>query len=123
MIRRPPRSTRPDTLVPYTTLFRSRATRARADRARRLPRARENEAAPERKDRAADRRRLYDGRDGKRLRQGAEASGRGAGGHIMLGAGCSSGRLTSRRGRQSGVWRKGGSVRVGFGGGRTLKKK
>src|SRR3546814_8920996 len=24
MIRRPPRSTRPDTLVPYTTLFRSR---------------------------------------------------------------------------------------------------
>src|SRR3546814_18048491 len=26
MIRRPPRSTRTDTLVPYTTLFRSRAT-------------------------------------------------------------------------------------------------
>src|SRR3546814_11690971 len=26
MIRRPPRSTRPDTLFPYTTLFRSRAT-------------------------------------------------------------------------------------------------
>src|SRR3546814_19762128 len=25
MIRRPPRSTRPDTLVPYTTLFRSHA--------------------------------------------------------------------------------------------------
>src|SRR3546814_15240774 len=27
MIRRPPRSTRTDTLFPYTTLFRSRATR------------------------------------------------------------------------------------------------
>src|SRR3546814_6373632 len=28
MIRRPPRSTRTDTLLPYTTLFRSRARRA-----------------------------------------------------------------------------------------------
>src|SRR3546814_1833777 len=30
MIRRPPRSTRTDTLFPYTTLFRSRPHRARA---------------------------------------------------------------------------------------------
>src|SRR3546814_13936285 len=30
MIRRPPRSTRTDTLFPYTTLFRSRPARARA---------------------------------------------------------------------------------------------
>src|SRR3546814_13077837 len=30
MIRRPPRSTRPDTLFPYTTLFRSRAHLLRA---------------------------------------------------------------------------------------------
>src|SRR3546814_15478961 len=30
MIRRPPRSTRTDTLFPYTTLFRSRQTRARS---------------------------------------------------------------------------------------------
>src|SRR3546814_1649634 len=43
MIRRPPRSTRTDTLFPYTTLFRSglsypRTARARkADRAARLP--------------------------------------------------------------------------------------
>src|SRR3546814_16248906 len=29
MIRRPPRSTRTDTLLPYTTLFRSRALRSR----------------------------------------------------------------------------------------------
>src|SRR3546814_7565143 len=40
MIRRPPRSTRTDTLFPYTTLFRSRAGRATADRAyRSAPRA------------------------------------------------------------------------------------
>src|SRR3546814_18714865 len=31
MQRRPPRSTRPDTLFPYTTLFRSRVTGRRAD--------------------------------------------------------------------------------------------
>src|SRR3546814_2592305 len=32
MIRRPPRSTRTDTLFPYTTLFRSRRRRARSAR-------------------------------------------------------------------------------------------
>src|SRR3546814_11392170 len=32
MIRRPPRSTRTDTLFPYTTLFRSRASRSTADK-------------------------------------------------------------------------------------------
>src|SRR3546814_21018160 len=32
MYRRPPRSTRPDTLVPYTTLFRSAAAAAEAGR-------------------------------------------------------------------------------------------
>src|SRR3546814_6694515 len=32
MIRRPPRSTRTDTLFPYTTLFRSRACRNESDR-------------------------------------------------------------------------------------------
>src|SRR3546814_5552851 len=32
MIRRPPRSTRTDTLFPYTTLFRSSALRAGVDR-------------------------------------------------------------------------------------------
>src|SRR3546814_2440351 len=31
MIRRPPRSTRTDTLFPYTTLFRSRKARARVE--------------------------------------------------------------------------------------------
>src|SRR3546814_15535510 len=36
MLRRPPRSTRTDTLFPYTTLFRSRAA-ARSDAARAVP--------------------------------------------------------------------------------------
>src|SRR3546814_14296544 len=35
MIRRPPRSTRTDTLFPYTTLFRSRRRRLRPSRAHR----------------------------------------------------------------------------------------
>src|SRR3546814_18504959 len=39
MIRRPPRSTRTDTLFPYTTLFRSLHARARADRKAVRPRA------------------------------------------------------------------------------------
>src|SRR3546814_4392606 len=39
MIRRPPRSTRTDTLFPYTTLFRSDATAGRVDagQAQRIP--------------------------------------------------------------------------------------
>src|SRR3546814_17972389 len=36
MIRRPPRSTRTDTLFPYTTLFRSRETGGKLDRSRRV---------------------------------------------------------------------------------------
>src|SRR3546814_6441362 len=39
MIRRPPRSTRTATLFPYTTLFRSRLDRERADASLRLVRA------------------------------------------------------------------------------------
>src|SRR3546814_10642036 len=37
MLRRPPRSTRTDTLFPYTTLFRSDVDRARHEEARRGP--------------------------------------------------------------------------------------
>src|SRR3546814_8866491 len=40
MIRRPPRSTRTDTLFPYTTLFRSASASSRAQRGIRPPRAR-----------------------------------------------------------------------------------
>src|SRR3546814_10647633 len=43
MIRRPPRSTRTDTLVPYTTLFRS-LQRARHREAGARPRSRQEEA-------------------------------------------------------------------------------
>src|SRR3546814_358001 len=57
MIRRPPRSTRTDTLVPYTTLFRSR--NARRDEGRRAPplgRARDrSNGRADRRRRAADR--------------------------------------------------------------------
>src|SRR3546814_9262995 len=45
MIRRPPRSTRTDTLFPYTTLFRSRAARTRTSticRSMRWPRRWQN---------------------------------------------------------------------------------
>src|SRR3546814_4115448 len=56
MIRRPPRSTRTDTLFPYTTLFRSRGRRGAGD-GRRLP-----EPGPEKGSLAAgDRRRLWSG--------------------------------------------------------------
>src|SRR3546814_15846599 len=60
MIRRPPRSTRTDTLFPYTTLFRSRALGGQigaVDRRRRVDRRRERAAeqylAPARRELAA----------------------------------------------------------------------
>src|SRR3546814_5763563 len=53
MIRRPPRSTRTDTLFPYTTLFRSRPRQGgRAARRRRLERAARRHP-PQRQGRAA----------------------------------------------------------------------
>src|SRR3546814_5384190 len=52
MIRRPPRSTRTDTLFPYTTLFRSGGARAARDARRLWPRERIDPAA--RSDRAPD---------------------------------------------------------------------
>src|SRR3546814_19983851 len=55
MIRRPPRSTRTDTLVPYTTLFRSADARLR--RGRRKERARAVHG-PRRRGQGAVRRRL-----------------------------------------------------------------
>src|SRR3546814_12898450 len=47
MIRRPPRSTRTDTLFPYTTLFRSFAQRKRVADAQRALQARETKKARE----------------------------------------------------------------------------
>src|SRR3546814_13108620 len=45
MIRRPPRSTRTDTLFPYTTLFRSPRLAGRGQRAAQLRRSRRADAA------------------------------------------------------------------------------
>src|SRR3546814_6028981 len=48
MIRRPPRSTRTDTLFPYTTLFRSRCPRAPRNRHRGCSRAAASASCPAR---------------------------------------------------------------------------
>src|SRR3546814_3923725 len=53
MIRRPPRSTRTDTLFPYTTLFRSRTVAATATARRRRPAPWPRSAAPARSSSAA----------------------------------------------------------------------
>src|SRR3546814_8904320 len=58
-MRRPPRSTRTDTLFPYTTLFRSRDVRDKGDRRAELAdRARETEN--ERREHAGERKRQAD---------------------------------------------------------------
>src|SRR3546814_16293192 len=57
MIRRPPRSTRTDTLFPYTTLFRSEGHAPRLSRAR--PWLRGDERRPPRRSRGAARRRAH----------------------------------------------------------------
>src|SRR3546814_6919143 len=75
MIRRPPRSTRTDTLFPYTTLFRSHASRSRksgtalfATQSDRLPQDRSGALRMERPQRAAwqGARRPLAGGDGRR---------------------------------------------------------
>src|SRR3546814_2693886 len=48
MIRRPPRSTRTDTLFPYTTLFRSITSDSRSEQAAHACRQRHRQGAPER---------------------------------------------------------------------------
>src|SRR3546814_7378664 len=67
MIRRPPRSTRTDTLFPYTTLFRSHASL-------RDSRARRTEGAQTGCFRGAVQRRLVDRTAGQGLRAGQRAS-------------------------------------------------
>src|SRR3546814_11405059 len=48
MIRRPPRSTRTDTLFPYTTLFRAITSDSRSEQAAHACRQRHRQGAPER---------------------------------------------------------------------------
>src|SRR3546814_6053889 len=80
MIRRPPRSTRTDTLFPYTTLFRSsparRGWRRRADREARphQPRLEDGEGRQALRFRGARRRRRRQGPRRLRPRQGPRGS-------------------------------------------------
>src|SRR3546814_3294841 len=68
MIRRPPRSTRTDTLFPYTTLFRS--TREGGKR----PRVRSQGSADERQNRAARAERARSRRSADAARDGGKAA-------------------------------------------------
>src|SRR3546814_16996644 len=142
MIRRPPRSTRTDTLFPYTTLFRSPAGR---DESRGHPGGRGPGvllcAGPVKPDRLLDRRkrrgefrrrplsqirtddeqcaRRRDGDDGRRnhpaWRQTARPGRSGPAGRGGWTGGYAD--------RKSVVWGKGVSVRDDLGGRRILKKK
>src|SRR3546814_18922042 len=95
MIRRPPRSTRTDTLFPYTTLFRSYALAARG-----------------RPQGGARRRQRYGGQGRGLFRQPAGAT-----------LGRRSANRRARQGdRKSVVSGKGVSVRVDIGGSRIMKK-
>src|SRR3546814_16987626 len=122
MIRRPPRSTRTDTLFPYTTLFRSQ----RADGGcRQAPAA---DPRPLRRGaRGADHERPHVA-VGARLR-GRRPAGRAAAPHLALadeGAGPGGGGPAcrgARRDRKSVVEGKSVSVRVDLGGRRIIKKK
>src|SRR3546814_14372232 len=89
MLRRPPRSTRTDTLFPYTTLFRSPAARGVVARRRRRRPARRRAVAAtrgHRRDHAAglglqppDRRQRRAGGSGRGVVLGAGDAGAGAG--------------------------------------------
>src|SRR3546814_12204554 len=125
MIRRPPRSTRTDTLFPYTTLFRSRRAGASDDVGRhRLPDSRPAPpaSAPGRS-RGADRHRA----DGRRLRDTARPVGADpAADHVAAHRGAAGRRAGGGRAgedRTSGGQGKSVYVRGGLGGWRIVKKK
>src|SRR3546814_16464906 len=137
MIGRPPRSTRTDTLFPYTTLFRSFAVRADQRRRRR------GAGDPRPGDAGASAAELSPAGQHRDHRGGAGGSGAVRGGLRPPPAGARSGsgirRLTRRDGRlragaclgRSGiyidrtsvVYGKSVSVRVDLGGRRIIKKK
>src|SRR3546814_9726875 len=75
MIRRPPRSTRTDTLFPYTTLFRSGHPAARSERRRQIHPAQDHLRLSQPRDRRDPERRQVAGR--------AEAEGHAARGHRL----------------------------------------
>src|SRR3546814_18968617 len=127
MRRRPPRSTRTDTLFPYTTLFRSagdhaadRKDRERAELVYAVAGARTEHDDRRGGDRggawAGDPR---PGRDRVGDRRGAAGACRAGGCYPRHG---DSGTGGVRGDRQSGVEGKGGAGRVGIGGRRVIKK-
>src|SRR3546814_12653863 len=118
MIRRPPRSTRTDTLFPYTTLFRSRggAGEAVADQRRRArgeaARTRRRIQAPPAAVRLLHRPGLRGGGHALECDRGRDLGGA---------AGLSDGAARHHRlDRTSVVWGKSVSVRVDLGGRRTI---
>src|SRR3546814_15849358 len=106
MIRRPPRSTRTDTLFPYTTLFRSRLRSHGAPAACRPPGVDHDAAA------VAEGRAQAHRPDGRRHRQDRRPQLQGR-----------SAQAVDHRDRKSVVKGKSVSVRVDLGGRRIIKKK
>src|SRR3546814_12972154 len=119
MIRRPPRSTRTDTLFPYTTLFRS--PRRAADRARGEPR-RDRRLYQAQHHREPE---LLDRADGRRAEAAPRRRQDQARRRLDLSIGVGRGQVGHGRAvdRKSAVSGKSVSVRVGLGGRRVVKKK
>src|SRR3546814_21112443 len=76
MIRRPPRSTRTDTLFPYTTLFRSGGSAGAARAHRRRTEAPEGDGDAAREPLCGRRARWAVGQDGRKFRAGTILVGR-----------------------------------------------
>src|SRR3546814_21041884 len=103
MIRRPPRSTRTDTLFPYTTLFRSSGGAEEGTGARRCPRARGTDGGEFHGSRRSAARlgRAGGGRGGfaqDPRRDPARALGRNRGGGLLRGGDCRVRQPARRRG-------------------------
>src|SRR3546814_20380161 len=125
MIRRPPRSTRTDTLFPYTTLFRSPlfpGARRWCDR-RRID-VRTERIAPD--SRRPDTKVAHD-RSIARKHQGIERRRRDRPGHLEMAGGLELAQrvpqLRADHDRKSGRWGKRVSVRVDLGDSGVIKKK
>src|SRR3546814_17492479 len=128
MIRRPPRSTRTDTLFPYTTLFRSdargHALRGRLpvpgpDGGRRGTVSRQPGSAPHQPDRRRALREEPEGRRAPPATHGVQDMGRQAG--TTDGGDASSPGGSGER--KSGEWGQSMSGRRNLGGRRNIKKK
>src|SRR3546814_12347099 len=127
MVRRPPRSTRTDTLFPYTTLFRSRSRSCSASARRSTAGGRSSGCAWQAEDTEKG------GRGGARSPQVQKDTTHNPGGtsgtvqprpDISLPVLCRPSVACASHGdRKNGVWGKSVSVRVDLGGCRFIKKK